>query len=321
VTSANWRDPRFVAAAHAWLREVARGQGIELTGPIEQIHHRPWSTVFRAAAGNSALFLKACSVVQVHEPRVIELVAREFPGLVPGFIARHPSEPWVLLRDGGIRLRLAMPGAAQLPVWRALLPRYAELQRSLLGRGAELLATGLPDRRLERIPGLFERVLDDGRWAPAEPRARVRALLPAIRQACANLAEIGIGPSLDHDDLHDHNVLLNGDRPTIVDWGDGSLTHPFLTLAVTVRFAALAAGVPASAPEIEALRDAYLEPWSDLAPARALDRAADLGSALGIVTGGLTWYEVITRLPGAHDDEPGEMSAILERVASAIGAL
>jgi Phosphotransferase enzyme family len=321
MTSATWRDPRFVAAAHAWLRDAANARAIELTSPIEQIHVRPWSTVFRAAAGGSALFLKACSVVQLHEPRLIELVAREFPDLVPGFIARHPSEPWVLLRDGGTRLRFALPGAAQLPLWRALLPQYAELQQSLLGRNAELLATGLPDRRLERIPELLERVLDDGRWAPGEPRTRVHALLPAIRRACAELASIGIGASLDHDDLHDHNVLMNGGRPAIIDWGDASFTHPFLTLAVTLRFAAEAAGVPTDALEIRGLRDAYLEAWTGLAAAPDLRRAADVGSVLGIVTGGLTWYEVITRLDGAHQEDPAEMAAILDRIAGAIGRL
>ena len=310
-----------MTAAEAWLREVAVDRRIELTGPIEVVHHRPWSTVYRAPAGGSALFMKVCSVVQLHEPRVIALVAQEYPELVPGLVARHPSKPWVVLRDGGPRLRATRPGAAQLAVWHGLLPRYAELQRSLLGRDTELLATGLPDRRLDRIAGLFERVLDDSRWSPDEPRARVRALLPAIRRACAELTAIGIGASLDHDDLHDHNVLIGGDRPVIVDWGDASLTHPFLTLAVTERFAAQAAGVPTDAPEIRALRDAYLEPWAGLAPAPALRRAADIGSALGRITGGLTWYECITRLPGAHDDEPGEMVAILERVAAAVGGL
>jgi phosphotransferase family enzyme len=321
MTPAAWGDPRFITAAHAWLRDVAGRQSIDLTGPIEQIHVRPWSTVFRGATGDSAVYLKACSAVQVHEPRVIELVAREFPDLVPRLVARHPTEPWVILREGGVRLRLAMPDGAQLRVWRTLLPRYAELQRSLLGRDTELLATGLPDRRLERIPGLLERVLADGRWAPPEPRSRVHAVLPSVSRACAELAGLGIGASLDHDDLHDHNVLLNGERPVIVDWGDASLTHPFLSLAVTVRFAARAAGLSPDAPEIEALRDAYLEPWTGLAPAGALRRAAAIGSALGIVTGGLTWYEVITRLPGADEEEPGEMAAILDRIAGAIGRL
>jgi len=308
-------------AAQSWVREVLRERRIALTGPIELVHSRPWSTVFRAPAGESALFLKICAATQVQEPRVIELVARESPDLVPGFVARHPSEPWVILHDGGLRLRRAVPGVAQLAVWRALLPRYAELQRSLLGREAELLATGLIDRRLDRIPGLLDRVVDDDRWAPPESRARVRALLPAIERLCAELAGIGIGPSLDHDDLHDHNVLIHDGRPSIIDWGDASLTHPFLTLAVTERFAALAAGVAPDAPAIRALREAYLEPWAGLAPHDTLRRGAEIGSALGVVTGGLTWYEVITRLDGGHAEEPAEMAAALGRIADAFGRL
>jgi len=308
-------------AAEAWLREILRDRRIALTGPVELVHSRPWSTVFRAPAGDSALFLKVCAVTQVQEPRVIELVAREAPELVPGFVARHPSEPWVILRDGGIRLRQAVPGVAQLAVWRALLPRYAELQRSLLGREAELLATGLTDRRLDRIPRLLERVLDDDRWAPEGSRGRVRALLPAIERLCAELAGIGIGPSLDHDDLHDHNVLIQDGRPSIIDWGDASLTHPFLALAVTERFAALAADVASDASEIRALREAYLESWTGLAPDAALRRAAEIGSALGVVTGGLTNYEIVTRLPGAHEEEPDELDAVLGRIAQAIGSL
>jgi hypothetical protein len=308
-------------ASEAWLREVLRVRRIDLTGPIEVVHSRPWSTVFRAPTGASAVFLKVCAATQIPEPRVIELVAREAPDLVPGFVARHPIEPWVILRDGGTRLRQAMPGAAQLGVWRALLPRYAELQRSLLGREAELLATGLMDRRLHRIPQLLDGVLDDDRWTPREARARVRALVPAIQRLCAELAAVGIGPSLDHDDLHDHNVLMRDGRASIIDWGDASLTHPFLVLAVTERFAALAAGVAPDAPEIRALRDAYLEPWSGLAPDRALRRAAEIGSALGVVTGGLTNHEIVTRLPGAHAEKPGDMEAALDRIAEAIGAL
>jgi len=308
-------------AAEAWLRETLRDRQIALTGPIELVHSRPWSTVFQVPTGDSALFLKICAATQVQEPRVIELVARESPDLVPGFVARHPTEAWVILRDGGARLRQVMPRLDQLAVWRALLPRYAELQRSLLGREAELLDTGLMDRRLDRIPRLLERVLDDDRWAPHESRIRVRALLPAIERLCAELARIGIGPSLDHDDLHDHNVLMQDGRPSIIDWGDASLTHPFLALAVTERFAALAAGIATDAPEIRALRESYLEPWAGLAPDAALGRAAEIGSALGLVTGGLTNYEIVTRLPGAHEEQPGEMEAVLGRIAQAIGAL
>ena len=122
-------------------------------------------------------------------------------------------------------------------------------------------------------------------------------------------------------DRSDHLLENRDGRPSIIDWGDASLTHPFLTLAVTERFAALAAGVAPDAPAIRALREAYLEPWAGLATHDTLRRGAEIGSALGVVTGGLTWYEVITRLDGGHAEEPAEMAAALERIADAFGRL
>jgi hypothetical protein len=321
VSRAHWTDPAFVAAAQAWMSDVASERGIELAGPIEQPHVRPWSTVFRAHAATGALYLKACAATQRFEPAIIELVAREAPGLGPDLLAIHPSEPWVILGEAGDQLREHAAGRTQLAVWRELLPRYAELQRRLSGRDGELVALGLPDRRLDRIPALLERVLSDDRSGAAEPRERVAALLPAIRRACAELAALGIGPTLDHDDLHDHNVLVRGRRPVIIDWGDASLTHPFLTLAVTLDFAARGAGCETGAPEILALRDAYLEPWATGAAPEALRRGAEIGAALGTITRALTWSEIITRLDGALAEEPGEMSALLERTAHAIGGL
>ncbi len=163
MTAGAWTDPLLIARAEAWLHAVAAERAIPLTGPVEQVHLRAWSTVFRMPAAGSALFLKLESVAQAHEPRLIELITGRSPELVPPFVARHPTEPWVILRDGGTRLRTARPGAAQLAVWRALLPRYAELQRSLLGSERELSSTGLPDRRLDRLPALLERILDDDR--------------------------------------------------------------------------------------------------------------------------------------------------------------
>ena len=41
-------------AAEAWLREILRDRRIALTGPIELVHSRPWSTVFRAPARDAA---------------------------------------------------------------------------------------------------------------------------------------------------------------------------------------------------------------------------------------------------------------------------
>ena len=68
---------------------------------------------------------------------------------------------------------------------------------------------------------------------------------------------------------HDGNVLAGDGGYRVIDWGDSGVAHPFATLLVTLRSVGNAFELgdwtpfgPA-APELERLRDAYLEPWSD----------------------------------------------------------
>lgn len=314
MSVAKWTDPAFVAGAHAWLREQAGGLGLGSVGAITQPHIRPWSTVFRATTSSGPVFLKACGPSQWHEPALTTLLARDAGLLVREPLAIHPTEPWMLLADGGMRLREAFDGAALLEAWMRILPRYAELQRRLLDRDDELLATGLPDRRLDRLAAQLAPVLDDDRVFATVPSAhsdavrdRLRRQLPALAARCAELSALGIGATVQHDDLHDGNVLI-GAREVVFDWGDACLTHPFLTLRVTLRGAAHRAELADDDRRILRLRDAYLEPWRDLASPVTLRAAADLGRVLGQVTRALSWYQVVTLVDGGLEAEPDAMS-------------
>ena len=318
MSVARWTDPAFVAAAHAWLRDAAAAHGIALAGPIAQPHVRPWSTVFRAPTATSAVYLKACGAAQLHEPALTELLHREHRSLAPPLIARHPTEPWLLLAEGGAKLGT---GRGSLATWERVLPRYAELQRAMTARVPALLAIAVPDRRIARLPGLLGRVLADDRATPAGAREPIRALLPRIERSIAELAAIGIPPSLDHADLHQSNVLVRDGRAEIFDWGDACVGHPFCTLAVTLRFAARGAGLEVASPAIRRLRDAYLEPWSAAAPRADRERAAGLAFALGTIVHALSWYEVVTLVEDAGAREPELLAEELAEIRSAMASL
>lgn len=288
-------------------------------GAITQPHVEPWSTVFRAETPAGALFLKACGPSQAHEPALTVLLAGGSGPLVPVPLAIHSRQPWMLLADGGAKLRDAFAGEALLEAWARILPRYAELQRRFLGHEDELLATGVPDRRLESLASQLQELLDGelmrtgtGRLAESD-RTAVLHLLPALAARCRDLASLGIGATAQHDDLHDRNVLV-GSGEVIFDWGDACLTHPFLTLCVTLRFAAERAGVAAGHPQIVRLRDAYLEAWSDLAPAHALREAAELARVLGAATRALCWYRVVSFTGGSLDDQDGWLRELAEQL-------
>ena len=299
-----------MAEVHAWLREQAARLGIELVGEITQPYVHPWSTVFRCATSGDAVFLKVCGPSQAFEPRLTERLARDGEALVPTPLAVHPTKPWMILTDGGAKLREAYAGPAVFDAWLRILPRYAELQRRFLGHDDELLATRLPDRRLDGLAAQLEPMLDDDLFAgvpgvmTVADRKALRALLPTVAARCRDLASLGIGATAQHDDLHDGNVLV-GRSEVVFDWGDACLTHPFLTLRVTLGFVAYRAGVAIDDPAIVRLRDAYLEPWSDLAPMTALREAAELGRILGAATRALCWYRVVTLVGGDPADPDG----------------
>ena len=324
MSVATWTDPRTIAEAHGWLRETAERAGRRVNGPITQPHVRPWSTVFRAPTDRGAVYLKLCGASQAQEPALTALLAAAAPSLVPDVIAVHPREPWMLLAEGGDKLRDILPAADRLRVWADVLPRYAMLQRSLLGRAAAIRATGTPDHGLERLVADFRVLLDDEEvLAPAvatfaaAARERLRALLPAIEARAGELAATRIGPTINHDDLHDANLLVKDGRAVVFDWGDASLTHPFLSLGVALRASADRAELRPDDPAILRLRDAYLEPWTDALPRPALTEAAALGARLSHLTRALTWHRVVRLDAGAIEAEPEMVGQYLSQVLEA----
>jgi hypothetical protein len=269
-----------------------------------------------------AVYVKCCGPTQRHEPRLTALLHREFPGLVPEVLALHPDLPWMLVGEGGEKLGEVCSGDALLRAWREILPRCAQMQRDITPRSNEIIGFGTPDRSAAPLLAGFDEVVTNEPDVSGQRTDRLTdderlALLsarPKIVEALHGLAALGIGDTLQHDDLHHNNVLVRDGRLVIFDWGDACVSHPFLTLAVTMRFAAQKTGRSEDSAEILALRDAYLDPWSDRASTRELRDAAGLGRRIGQVSRTLTFYALARAYPGVIDAYPGGLAGSLRRV-------
>jgi phosphotransferase family enzyme len=289
---------------------------------MERVHLQPWSTVFRVPTTAGAIYLKCCGPTQRHEPRLTALLHERFPGAVTKVLALHPEHPWMLVAEGGRRLGDVFSGDDLLRAWREILPRCAQLQRDVTPHVAELLGFGTPDHRAATLVAAFERVLAHEPALSGERPDRLttderRALLAVpsrVTEALQMLAALGIADTLQHDDLHQHNVLVRDGRMVLFDWGDACVSHPFLTLAVTLRFAAHATKHEVGDREILALRDAYLEPWSDRGSMAELRSAAELGRRVGEVSRTLTFDAVARAYPGVIESYPGGLAGSLRRV-------
>ena len=242
-------------------------------------------------------------------------------------LALHPTQPWMLVVEGGKKLGEVCEGDELLRAWREILPRCAQLQREVTPRTSEFIGFGVPDRRAAPLLAGFDEVVANepaisGRRADrltVDERRSLGSLHARVAEALRAIAALGIEDTLNHDDLHQNNVLVRDGRTVIFDWGDACVSHPFLTLAVTLRFAAQKTARLEDSAGILALRDAYLEPWSDRASRRELQDAAELGRRIGQISRALTFSAVARAYPGVIDTYPGGLAGSLRRVLALFG--
>ncbi len=272
----DWTDGAWRTSVLAWLRRELDLLGDEALVAPEQFHVRPWSTVFRVTTRRRTAYLKAVPLQLAHEVRLTQWLSVRFPDRVAQVLAADDARGLLLLQDGGKRLRDI---GTDLRGWCRVAGDYADLQLLAEPGVSELLALGVPDRRVALLPGALSRVL----------LAAEQDLVARYAAVCDALSDVGLPDTIQMDDLHDGNVLLNGDRPRFFDWGDASIAHPFSSLGMLLETAAERLGLTVDGPEVARIRDTYLERFSSLAPMIALSDAAALATQVVPTVRILAW--------------------------------
>jgi hypothetical protein len=301
-----WTRTEWLAEAEAWIR--AR---VDVAGAIEQPHVRWWSTVLRVPTSNGNVWFKACHPSHGFEPALTLELARLRPERVIEVLASDPERGWMITADAGERLRELLASADDLVRWEEFLPLYADVQLATAERAERLLDLGVPDERLASLPAHFERVLadrdvllvdrEDG--LDAGQHERLLASVPEVATLCGELAAVGIPETVQHDDLHDGNVFVRDGEYLVFDWGDSCISHPFHTLAVTLRAAAWRFELEPGDPRLERMRDAYLEPFGEYGSRDELLAAFATAYRLGTIARALSWYRAVQAFPEIEPDQ------------------
>lgn len=303
---ARWTSIAWRQEAERWVDEVLESASIRRTGPIEQPRVRAWATVLTVPTDAGPLWMKAAAPDTAFEVGLYEVLHRVVPGRVLAPVASDPRRGWLLLPDGGTPLSERGP-AVRPAVLSEALRAYGQLQRDVAPYVAELLDRGVPDMRPEVMPQRFASALalvrpQVERLGGPEDRARfvrVAAMSGTVGEWCAELADGPGGASIEHNDLHPGNILPGADGGPVrfYDWGDASVAHPFGSALVALGVAATDLDVPREDPSLLRLRDAYLEPFGDLAPYSTLVRTLELACRIGKIARTHTWARAL-RLGG-----------------------
>ena len=308
-TPGRWSDPEWLEPTLAWADSALAGIGERRTVWTEP-HTRAWSTVLRLETTGGTFWLKANADVTRHDAGLLATMAGLDLPATPRPVAADAGLGLTLMPDGGPTVREAGGGRTPLPRLEEVLAAYAALQRATDAHVDTFLAVGLDDARPARMPELLVALIEECERADGEHRltveeaARLRSLLPAYAEACAELTASGIAPTLQHDDLHDANVLAAG--PVVIDWGDAVVGHPFGTMPVTLGSAAHHHELDRDDPALYRLVDAYTEAWTDVADRATLRRLVRLAVRVGPLTRAMGWRRALLGCDDASWAEWGD---------------
>ncbi|WP_433745829.1 phosphotransferase [Falsibacillus pallidus] len=288
-----WHQDNYYEGVEQWIREELERAGLELKGKVEPVKDTDVTLVLRIPTNGEEYYFKAGTFASHHEAVLSSELNKRYPGKTVEVLSANEEENWLLMKDlKGKSLRTLK----DKKLWQKAISEYAELQIAELKSVDSLLQLGVSDRRMPVLKKEIEQHLGDmcRTGLSRDETRQVTALLPVLLDMCDEMDSI-IPPSIEHGDLHTNNIRLVGDRLVFFDWGDASVSHPFFS--TRVFWHALDDLISADSEwlgMVEEFRPYYLEPWTNLAPMKELDRALRLSDQLACVQRALSWHLYIT---------------------------
>ena len=251
-------------------------QAIATAAP-EQVRAWERSALWRFQTTRGQVYFKAVTATFAHEPRLTKALGDWYPRWFPSVLAIDEERHWMLLGDAGEHNGNTRKSLAH---WEAGLRAFGEMQVALVPEVNDLLKLGAPDRRLSVLRDQIELLLADTialKNSPAglsdDEVAALRALRPAVLEACDKLLACPIPASLEHGDFSPGQIIYGNSASGVealagscrfIDWSDSSVSFPFF--GAQFFWEELEGELPDPAEARVRLREAYLQPWVTYAP-------------------------------------------------------
>lgn len=289
-----------------WIREQIAGLGLKLNGEIAEVKANPTSTVLYAQTDTGKVYFKAPMPAFAFEAGLTAKLAEWFPAKLPEVLAIDRAKGWLLMRDSGITVRELIRADGDISRWDDYIADYVSVQQETASRIDDLLALGVPDRRLDRLPALYQSLIADRAallvgqkdGISEEQLAELPTYLPTLRARCTELAAFNIPQTLHHDDFHTGNTTVQGENCILIDWGESCIAHPMYSLVIVLRDAKFI--LKRDQQTLDHLVDVYLGCWTDYEPMPRLRQAFNIAAQLAALCRTLTWYQFVSNL-AEHD--------------------
>ena len=218
-----------------WAEDYLKINGYKILNEPQIMRDMPWSCVTKIDTSKGCIFLKSMAKDFSIEPNVLSFLSRHITQKVPDIIASNKDLSCFLMKDCGVPLRTILKENFNAGLYCKTLEIYADIQIKTIPYVDKLLMRGVNDWRLKNLPQLYndfikqkEMLLPDGLMSSEIDV--LECLTPKLQILCERLASYTIPETIEHGDFHDNNILIQGDRITINDWGDTSIAHPFFSI-------------------------------------------------------------------------------------------
>jgi len=276
-----WRD-----RLTNWIQSRLLPLGMNLSGRFTQINASPTFCLARFETDGPAVWFKAVGPPNLREYPVTMALSRYFPGYLPHVVAALQEwNGWLATEAQG-----AHPTEAHgIDFWTRIAAALAELQVSSFGQTLHLLDVGCLDARscaLGELCDPFFAVMMElaaqtsVQGAEQFSREDVLELSTKVRTALRLAADSEMPNTIDHLDFNPGNVIVGGSGCVFLDWAEGAIGHPFLTLQYLLvgfrRFHGHKAAWERS------LVSAYIKPWQPFVCREAVRNAMRISPLLAM---------------------------------------
>jgi len=203
----------------------------------ENVLNTPWSYLVRFETFDGYIYLKHTPALFALEPTIIQILHDQFHASVPIVIAHNAELNCFLMKDAGRTLREILKKKFDEALICRAIEQFTSLQIAVADHVDIFLDIGVPDYRLDKLPGLYKELISQKDLLIADGLSEVEIckleeLLPKISNLCKKLSDYSIKQTIVQPDFNDNNTLIDvlSKEITIIDLGEIVISHPFFSL-------------------------------------------------------------------------------------------